>query len=232
MLKRLCAAALFAATLAPTTAGAQTFMNGGFENPAPPPGGYQLYGVGSNIGGFTTFGFPSSNVAVISNTFSDNTGTNNARSGNAFIDLTGSVDTNQFQGVTQTLSTVAGQAYTLSFYLGNRNDQLASVLGVSTTGINGAYTDFTNAIMTGTPGVGSIAYQMFSLNFVATGTSTEFAFRNDGLVGGSLRSVALDDISIAPAVAAVPGPVAGAGLIPLFGLAGAWYARRRKQRAA
>lgn len=31
---------------------------------------------------------------------------------------------------------------------------------------------------------------------------------------------------------AVPGPVAGAGLIPLFGLAGAWYARRRKRLAA
>jgi hypothetical protein len=31
---------------------------------------------------------------------------------------------------------------------------------------------------------------------------------------------------------AVPGPVAGAGLIPLIGLAGAWYARRRKQLAA
>jgi MYXO-CTERM domain-containing protein len=33
-------------------------------------------------------------------------------------------------------------------------------------------------------------------------------------------------------IAAVPGPVAGAGLIPLLGLAGAWYARRRKQLAA
>jgi hypothetical protein len=31
---------------------------------------------------------------------------------------------------------------------------------------------------------------------------------------------------------ATPGPVAGAGLIPLLGLAGAWYARRRKQLAA
>lgn len=33
-------------------------------------------------------------------------------------------------------------------------------------------------------------------------------------------------------ITAVPGPIAGAGLIPLAGLGAAWFARRRKQRAA
>jgi MYXO-CTERM domain-containing protein len=33
-------------------------------------------------------------------------------------------------------------------------------------------------------------------------------------------------------IAAVPGPVAGAGLIPLLGLGAAWLVRRRKQLAA
>ena len=32
--------------------------------------------------------------------------------------------------------------------------------------------------------------------------------------------------------AAVPGPLAGAGLIPLLGFAGAWFARRRHQKLA
>ena len=31
-------------------------------------------------------------------------------------------------------------------------------------------------------------------------------------------------------VTAVPGPIAGAGLPALFGLAGAWFVRRRKQK--
>jgi hypothetical protein len=33
-------------------------------------------------------------------------------------------------------------------------------------------------------------------------------------------------------IAAVPGPVAGAGLVPLLGFAGVWFARRRKRVAA
>lgn len=216
-------------------ASAQTITNGGFETPAPPAGGFTLYNPGANIGGFTVFGNAGSNVAVISNTFSDNTGTNNARSGNAFLDLTGSVDTDQLQGVSQTISTMLGQAYTLSFYVGHRTDDGApTVLGVSTTGANGAYTNFTNSNQGGTPGVGSIAYQMFSLTFVASGTSTDLAFRNNGAVGTGMRSVALDDISIAQATqpSPVPGPIAGAGLPALVGLAGALFVRRRQQRRA
>lgn len=38
--------------------------------------------------------------------------------------------------------------------------------------------------------------------------------------------------SVTLSATAVPGPIAGAGLIPLAGLGAAWFARRRKQRAA
>jgi hypothetical protein len=54
-------------------------------------------------------------------------------------------------------------------------------------------------------------YQLFQ-GFLGIG-STTFTFSNQPPV-------------------AVPGPVAGAGVIPLLGLAGFWYARRRKRLAA
>jgi hypothetical protein len=41
-----------------------------------------------------------------------------------------------------------------------------------------------------------------------------------------------DDSFKISAVTAVPGPIAGAGLPALFGLAGSWLVRRRKQRLA
>ena len=213
-------------TVLASGASAQTISNAGFENPAPPSGGFTLYGPGDTIGGFTAFGPSGSNVAVISTTFRDFAGTNNAHSGGAFLDLTGNQDNGLSQGVVQSVATVAGQAYTLSFFIGHqRFDGNPTIVGVSTTGALGTFTTFTNGDTSGTDGA-SIVYKAFSLNFTATSASTSIAFRNDQ--PGTIRSAALDDISIAPFAAAVPGPIAGAGIPALLGLAGLTLARRRR----
>ena len=208
-------------------ANAQTVGNGGFEDPAPPAGGFNLYNPGQNIGAFTVFGGAGSNVAVISNTFNDPAGRNNSHSGAAHLDLTGSVDNGGGQqGIVQSVTTLQGQAYTLSFYIGHRYDDGApTIIGVSTTGAMGSYTNFTNADRSGTSAA-SISYQLYSLTFVAVGSSTQIAFRDNQPLGQAVA--ALDDVTLAPFVAAVPGPLAGAGLIPLFGFAGAWLVRRRR----
>lgn len=212
-----------------STASAQV-VNGGFETPVTPPGTFTLYTPGTNIGGFNVFGPAGSNVATISTTFSDFAGTNNAHSGLAFLDLTGSVDNGVQQGVSGSVATVQGQAYTLTFYIGHqRTDGSPTIIGVSTTGALGSYTQFTNGDTSGTDAA-SIVYAKFSLDFTATGAVTEIAFRNDQ--SGTIRSAALDDISIAPAVVAVPGPVAGAGLPALLALGGAWLAGRSRRRKA
>lgn len=46
-------------------------------------------------------------------------------------------------------------------------------------------------------------------------------------LGGGRTTFAFSNTAIA-----VPGPIAGAGLLPFAGLGAAWFARRRKQRAA
>lgn len=215
-----------ALTLLVSGASAQTVANGGFENPPPPSGSFNLYNPGQSIGAFTVFGGAGSNVAVISNTFNDPAGRNNSHSGDAHLDLTGSVDNGAGQqGVVQTVATIQGQAYTLSFYIGHRYDDTApTIIGVSTTGAMGTFTSFTNSDGSGTRAA-SISYQLYSLTFTAVGSTTQIAFRDDQPLGQAVA--ALDDVTIAPFVAAVPGPLAGAGLVPLLGLAGAWFARRR-----
>jgi LPXTG-motif cell wall-anchored protein len=42
----------------------------------------------------------------------------------------------------------------------------------------------------------------------------------------------IDDVALGRAALAVPGPIAGAGLPAVLGLAGAWFVRRRKQKLA
>lgn len=216
---------------AASAASAQTVGNGGFEAPPPPAGSFNLYNPGQTIGAFTVFGAAGSNVAVISNTFNDPAGRNNSHTGDAHLDLTGSVDNGGGQqGVVQSVATIQGQAYTLSFYIGHRYDDGApTIIGVSTTGAMGAYTDFTNSDRSGTSAA-SISYRLFSLTFVAAGSTTQIAFRDNQPLGQAVA--ALDDVTIAPFVAAVPGPLAGAGLIPLLGFAGAWFARRCRERLA
>lgn len=63
-------------------------------------------------------------------------------------------------------------------------------------------------------------YRSISFNNTTTTTSDVFGF--DDFSVGSIRQVA----------PAVPGPIAGAGLIPLLGLGAAFLARRRKAAAA
>ena len=51
--------------------------------------------------------------------------------------------------------------------------------------------------------------------------------------GGALVATATSGtLTSSPLATAVPGPLAGAGLVPLLGLAGAWFARRRHQKFA
>lgn len=65
---------------------------------------------------------------------------------------------------------------------------------------------------------------------VFTGPLT-LAFIGNSTQDTSDEFYGIDNLTVRTSAVAVPGPVAGAGLVPLLGLAGGWFARRRRRRA-
>lgn len=121
--------------------------------------------------------------------------------------------------LSQTFAATAGSALTLGFFLDVDGDVDGATPNSVTVTLNGA----TLLSLTDAP-PGN--YMGYTFNTVAQASNTlTFAFRHDP------DFFYLDDVSATQAVA-VPAPAAGAGLVPLLGLAGAWVARRRRERRA
>lgn len=163
------------------------------------------------ITGWTTF---SNELAVINqpNSFSLT-----AQSGTKHLDLTGYHDSPAYGGIQQTVNTLPGENYSLSFYVGSVGGT-ASVL-VDT---GGTPATFSNA------GAGGF-WQQFTQNFTAGGP-TIIKFTGSAASGGGTY-IGLDNISLTGnfAAAATPEP----GSLALFGtsgigLAGMFAARRRR----
>lgn len=228
--RALLATAASALVLAPQIVSAQ-FANPGFEAPLLTPGSYSIFGGGSNVGGWSVVG---NQVLLLSTTYTESNGvgnatlTFNARSGLNSMDLTGAGNVGTSSGVEQSVATVLGQQYNISFWLGKATGNgfyaTPSVLDLSING--GSRVSFTNS--NNNPNV--IDWQLFSYGFTATGASTLVTFYNGtGLASNNM--VGLDDVDIT-AVSVVPEPssmmLMAGGLIGLAGFA----RRRRNNRVA
>jgi len=97
---------------------ANLIKDGSFETPATPAGHYTVYQPGQELGPWTVVGSHHVNT-------SSTTGMNlgiilDAKQGLAFLDLTGDCDCGDpTEGVAQTVKTVRGTSYTLSFWVRN-----------------------------------------------------------------------------------------------------------------
>jgi hypothetical protein len=128
-----------------------------------------------------------------------------ASDGQKFLDLTDFQDAPPFGGVSQTISTVAGEDYILSFDLGSSAAAgLISEINVTAGSAMGTFS---------TSNVSSNNFwETIDFAFTATGASTDLSFvGNDGD-----RFIGLDNISIRTAASAVPLPTGG--LLLLSGL--------------
>ncbi len=212
MLKKMTIAALLFAGSS-TAAHAQIVTNGGFEDPkvnnscciTSPP---------TNIPGWTA----TPNVNVVNGTFSSNPpNTNLAYEGTQYLDLVGEGGTGS---ISQNLTTVANQWYTLSFMYSHN----------LFAGLTSASADiFINNIFFGsvthTGGSNSdLAWTAFSGDFLATGTTTNLRFVNTA--GSTNEGVFLDAIN----VAAVPEPATWAMMLVGFGGMGLAMRRSNKRK--
>jgi hypothetical protein len=161
---------LAAALAAPAHAG-NLLVNGGFETPIVPSGGYTNFGTGSTaITGWTVVG---PQVAVVSGEFTEAAFSFPAKQGAQWVDLTGCC-TNALQGVQQTVSTMAGATYRLSFWVGNVAGApfgSSSTVEVRIDGVSVG--EFTNSIATQIQ-----EWQPFLITFVADAASTTITFLN------------------------------------------------------
>ena len=147
--------------------------------------------------------------------------------GTDFLDLTGTVDHFPYPGVTQSVSTILGQAYTLSFYLGVSDNFGGGP--VSATVRVGPTAESPIMSMTfvdpGTSGIsinGSL-WTLQTFDFVATSTTTAVTFV--GAEGGDF--IGLDDVDLE--VSAVPEANTWAMAVVGFGaIGGAMRNRARK----
>ena len=196
-------------------------VNGGFEADPAPVGGYTVYAGGSSFTGWSVGG---ASLAVADSGVHEGVQYYPSNSERNFVEITGKSNTGSTNAITQTVATVAGQTYALSFFVGNAgpygtygsNLTLPSTIRVSIDG--GALQSFTNADET--PIV--VNWRPFSLSFVAAGATTltfQNGTANDGYAG-------LDDLSL-EATGTVAEPASWALLIAGFGLTGAAQRRQR-----
>lgn len=210
--------------LAAPSAHANLVQDPGFESPVVPVGGFTLFSTGQTFGGaWTVVGTPG-NVGPVSGSFTQNGISFPAHSSAQWLDLTG-LNSNGAEGVAQTVATIPGQSYDLSFWVGNVFDPngifgTSSTVNIGVTGVPGF--SVTNSLNGGA----SQVWEQFARTFTATSSTTTLDFINGDPSNDNTNG--LDDVSlVASGTPVPPGPsvpepaslaVLGAALLGFAGL--------------
>jgi hypothetical protein len=168
--------------------------DGSFENPVTPPGTHVTYSLGQNIGPWAVVGPAGSNVDLISRTYTEAGFSFPAKRGMASADLTGAPDDGLAQGLAQTVKTVSGGTYELTFFVGNIYDPSGYFGTTSTVNVYVGQTLLISATNEGGDGKPRMVWKEFSANFVASGTTTTLSFINGDLAGSGDRICGLDAV--------------------------------------
>lgn len=204
----LTAAAMFAA---PVAANAATITNGSFESASVDPGtGFTPLGLGSTaITGWVVGG---AGIDYIGGYWQ-------AADGTRSIDLSGGAA----GSISQTLTTVLGQAYTVSFSLAGNPDGGPSSKVLLTLGTPGGLTQADTFDTTGATRA-DMNWTTFFYTFRAASTSTTLTFQS---ATNTAFGPALDQV----AIAAVPEPATWALMIAGVGFTGGALRTRRRTAA-
>ena len=190
-----CAAAM---TVSVGAARADLIINGSFEEPLVPVGGYTNFLAGATgITGWTIVGIDST---VVNTAFTQNGITFQAQNGNQWIDLAGIRSNSMTSGVKQVVVTTPGQAYELNFYVGSATDNIfffPTTVDLSIDG--GPRVSYLNP----TAPTNHLDWKQFTVQFTAANSATALTFFNGD--ASNNYNTSLDNVSLRQ-IAAVPEP--------------------------
>ena len=175
---RLAAIGVLLATLLFALPGfAQLIQNGSFETPTVPDGSLTNFFSGSTgIPGWTVVGGPGAAVAIFSTSFGEPGVSFPAQNGQQWLNLAASGNLNQLNvGVEQTVHTISGELYALSYYVGNSTGapQYWGTYSTVNVQINHVQTcSSKNALVSPT----TLVWQQFTCTFTASSNSTTVSF--------------------------------------------------------
>ncbi len=187
---------------AASAARANDIVNGSFETPLAPVGGFTNFlGGSTGITGWTVVG---PEASIVSGSYASLGFTFPAEDGNQWLDLTGDLS-NRVEGVMQTFATTPGTTYSVSYFVGNQVNPGGPWGTTSTVNVlvDGALIQTaTNTL--GTGGTTQV-WEQFSTSFLATSSSTTLEFLNEDPL--SDNSNGLDNVVVTPgAVVSTPEP--------------------------
>ena len=171
------------AFLAQAGSGANLITNGGFETPSVPTGGYAIYPNASQTGWTVESG---AGLEIQNHAAGD------PHSGNQLAEL----DSNNSSAISQTVSTVAGTKYRLSFWYSPRPGRPAgdNTIGAVVKVVSSGATLVNDTIGTNAVGGLTTNWQLFQYDFTASGTGSKVIFSDLGTndsFGGYLDDVSL-----------------------------------------
>lgn len=209
---------------------ADLLINGGFETPVLSSGSFITYTPGQVVGsGWTAVGAAVTLLQTAYGEPANGIPQFNAQEGLNSLDLTGPFNTGPSAGVQQTVATVAGEQYTLSFYVGRATPASGpgnfyptpATVDLSIDG--GPRQSFTNSQIT----LGALNWRQFTTTFTAAGSSTTITFLNGTPAGNN--EAGLDNVVLVRTAVPEPASLALTGLGAL-GLIG--FGRRRARAKA
>jgi hypothetical protein len=175
--------------LAAKPALANLIVNGSFETPTVPNGSYINYpGTSTAITGWTVVGVDS---AVTSTNFTQSGVTFNAEDGNQWIDLAGVTSNSMTSGVTQSIGTVIGDNYQITFYVGSCYALpyfFPATVDLSIDG--GARAHYSNPATPST----MLDWELFTVDFTAANSTTNLTFLNGD--ASNNYETPLDNVSV------------------------------------
>ena len=188
--------------IAPGAAHAAMLVNGSFESPILGAGSAEIFNSGSDLGGWTVVGNAGTDVRLTQTTYSEipnGMSAFQADDGMNSLDVTGQSNQGSTAGIEQSVATLPGDVYTMTFAVGRAQSSNGAAIYQTAPTIdlilNGAAPiAYTNP---DTARTGLVGWHPYTMQFTASAGTTVVEFLN--ATPGSTNFAGLDGVTLTPA---------------------------------